>query len=532
MTEQTPSTPRRLSVLRERPLPNCGIFKRAGAVLAAAAFLVVVYGAWGYAVQGRALVSGVIVLLLLRAHSLRWLGLWCLTLGVLACAYAPAGVLYGPPNANTLAALSGSNLGEAMEFLENLPNDVWWTECALVLTGGLLWRTSPCLPALHNKVSVGLLIVVLAVSAFSSLAKNWRKDIALHAQQVNVAEWRFVQAFYGAMTTRADSGLGNVFGAPAWGTVTRGAASPELSVLVIGESVRRDFMGAYNPTLNNTPWMSRVPGIDFTHYVSPYASTAGALSRVLFWSDAANKAAATNVVTLMQAAGYRAFWFSAQGDGEQLRSPASLAAWRAEEKHLPRRGLISERDEALLPRLEKALASTEKPRFIVLHLMGSHPRACRRTDGHYEKFVLSKELSCYIQSIGNTDKLLQHVAERLESTGRTWSLTYLADHGLRLDRDREGVALRQDDGDRMSYSPPFFFTASNLSERRKVEAARNGRYFLPIFARLNDLRVERFARRSCRWLEDVDCDDQTRVTDYEGRNRDYEGLSTTPLADL
>ncbi len=65
-----------------------------------------------------------------------------------------------------------------------------------------------------------------------------------------------------------------------------------------------------------------------------------------------------------------------------------------------------------------------QPQLIVLHLMGSHPQACDRTKGKYTVFVQSKETSCYLYSMTQTDTLLGKLYHQLQNSGESFSMTY------------------------------------------------------------------------------------------------------------
>ncbi len=56
--------------------------------------------------------------------------------------------------------------------------------------------------------------------------------------------------------------------------------------------------------------------------------------------------------------------------------------------------------------------------------MGSHPQACDRTKGKYTTFVQSKETSCYLYSVTQTDALLAKLYGQLQNSGSSFSLTY------------------------------------------------------------------------------------------------------------
>ncbi|MDP1233283.1 sulfatase-like hydrolase/transferase, partial [Klebsiella pneumoniae] len=71
-----------------------------------------------------------------------------------------------------------------------------------------------------------------------------------------------------------------------------------------------------------------------------------------------------------------------------------------------------------------------QPQLIGLHLMGSHPQACDRTKGKYTVFFQSKETSCYLYSMTQTDSLLAKIYHQLQNSADTFSITYFSDNGL------------------------------------------------------------------------------------------------------
>ncbi len=62
-----------------------------------------------------------------------------------------------------------------------------------------------------------------------------------------------------------------------------------------------------------------------------------------------------------------------------------------------------------------------QPQLIVLHLMGSHPQACDRTQGKYETFVQPKETSCYLYTMTQTDDLLRKLYDQLRNSGSSFA---------------------------------------------------------------------------------------------------------------
>ncbi len=89
------------------------------------------------------------------------------------------------------------------------------------------------------------------------------------------------------------------------------------------------------------------------------------------------------------------------------------------------------KDEALLDMTAQVLAQEHsQPQLIVLHLMGSHPQACDRTQGKYETFVQSKETSCYLYTMTQTDDLVRKLYDQLRNSCSSFSLGYFSDHAL------------------------------------------------------------------------------------------------------
>lgn len=93
------------------------------------------------------------------------------------------------------------------------------------------------------------------------------------------------------------------------------------------------------------------------------------------------------------------------------------------------------------------MLATERtqPQLIVLHLMGSHPQACDRTQGKYETFVQSKETSCYLYTMTQTDDLLRQLYDQLRNSGNSFSMVYFSDHGLAFKERGKRCSTAHDD---------------------------------------------------------------------------------------
>ena len=84
-------------------------------------------------------------------------------------------------------------------------------------------------------------------------------------------------------------------------------------IIVIGESVRRDYLSVYGYPLPTTPWMNSAPGIFINGYFSSAANTIDSLSRTLILDYAESGNPGNNMVTLASNAGYETWWISIRG---------------------------------------------------------------------------------------------------------------------------------------------------------------------------------------------------------------------------
>lgn len=264
-------------------------------------------------------------------------------------------------------------------------------------------------------------------------------------------------------------------------------------VIVVGESVRKDFMHSYGFPIENTPFIDSSERWQFNNYLAVGANTLASLQRTLalttvFPSYELNN----NIVTLGEFVGYSTYWLSNQGQVGAFDSPVAAIAKSSATYKFLKKGDFSGTlpDIALLPLFRNTIIkdNTSK-KLIILHMVGSHPSSCGRTGGKYDEFFLSEDLSCYVQSVKNTDKFLHSVHDMLEKTKQTYTLIYLSDHGLKINDDLQmvhGNALKQ------SYEVPLIIWSSSIAKSEKFSARRSGKDFLHLFSELNGFSTHNF----------------------------------------
>lgn len=208
-----------------------------------------------------------------------------------------------------------------------------------------------------------------------------------------------------------------------------------------------------------------------------------------------------NFVTLANRAGFQTWWFSNQGQiGEYDTTIASIAK-RADEAHFLKNGDFeadkNTRDDALLTMTAQVLATERtQPQLIVLHLMGSHPQACDRTQGKYATFVQSKETSCYLYTMTQTDDLLRQLYTQLRHSGDSFSLVYFSDHGLAFkERGKAVQYLAHDDKFQQNFQVPFMVLSSDSKAHRIIKARRSANDFLSFFSQWTGISAKEIKNR-------------------------------------
>ncbi len=453
---------------------------------------------------------------------------------LVAAMYFPFSQAYGAPNFNTLLAMHSTNMEESTEILTIFPWYSYVVGLFIFALGVIAVRRKPDQKSWGRLDSLCLAVSVAAffVAPVQNLAwggvfklkdtgypvVRFVKDVVVNNQEV-VDE----QARMSALSQMKDT----------WNVL---AVKPKYHIymVVIGESARRDALGAFGGHWNNTPFASTVNGTLFTDYVAASGSTQKSLGLTLNRVVDNKPQYQDNFVTLANRAGFQSWWFSNQGQiGEYDTAIASIAK-RADEVQFLKSGDFeadkNTRDEALLKMTEQVFSTHRKqPQLIVLHLMGSHPQACDRTQGKYAEFVQSKETSCYLYTMTQTDQLLGKLYGQLQNTGESFSMVYFSDHGLAFkERGKSTQYLAHDDAFQQNFQVPFMVLSSDDKKHRIVKARRSANDFLSFFSQWTGISAKEIASKY-RFMSN-DKAPPVYVTNFKLQKVDYNHLGTDLFA--
>jgi len=253
-------------------------------------------------------------------------------------------------------------------------------------------------------------------------------------------------------------------------------AKPQVVVLVIGESARRDHQHLYGYAVPTTPEMEQVPGlVRFDNMVTPFDYTVGAVPVILSGYDRLLPGAVPghDLISVFNAAGFDTWWIS---NHPRLGPYDSVIGAYSEQAHhiaytTVHGGIMSSPvlDERMLPVLDGAIAGARGPVLIVLHLFGSHENAADRYPAAF-----SHVGTPYDNSIAYTDHMLAHVQAGLAAHGGPAVMFYVSDHGVRVSECTAGIPAHGDV--RAAYAVPFYFWASpawQAARPRAMQAARD-----------------------------------------------------------
>jgi len=506
-------------------------------ILATVAFSILAGAGYGYGLKLPYALVTLTILLGLRSRITHFA--FTSILAITSAAYYPVAINFGNPDLNVMLAANYTDPGEAAEFIASIPVQDWLFSIAVLVAGiaTIVYRTQ-CRPAKSRVYTLVAIAACLMSPAYHLLDGVHSAVKAIHYPPVRFA----VEAQSSFKRIRDDKELFEVKTAEpsTWAPVVA-AGGPETIVMVIGESARRDFMSAYGFEINNTPWMASAPGKLFTNYISAGPSTVISLVHTLYGRDAEGDRFIrgsylekstiqynNSVVRLLSRAGYKTEWISNQRFFGENDSPISLAGQHSDRYYFAKRGEPGDekkKDTLLLPHIAIALGRHER-KAVFIHLNGSHPNACERTGGQYDRFYRNHELSCYVQSIRNTDALLETIHQQLKAAGGSWALIYFSDHGLRtIDKDTDSERLAHSDKVKEDYEVPLFVATSDDREHQIINAPRSGFEMLAIVTQLARI-TEPHVPSECDLLSSAHCHDERHVLDNDGYESGYEWLES------
>ena len=452
--------------------------------------------------------------------------------------------VYGEPTFSYIASILYTDSAEAISYIKILPISIFIMLSVLLVFTIVLLRTS------YEKLNIRFITPVL----FLVLIALPTKKILQYGLRLGVIDDYFnvlplkrtalvINQLYSVKKDH-DYMIEESKKPSSWVIENPSEASlKENFVIVIGESVRRDFLHAYGFPIENTPFINSSAPFLFDNYISIAPKTVMSLSRTLALvkeDDLKKYELNNNIVSLANTIGYETHWISNQGVVGHHNSPTTVIANRSNFTTFLRKGDgktgQNPMDTEMLPFITDAISKkSSKPKLIIIHMQGSHPYACDRTENKYDEFILSEEISCYNKSIKNTDAFLKEIYNNLEKTEKPFSLVYFSDHGQYTDGKS---MLHSQKPIKEAYEVPFIIwnkekeTENKNTENqtiKKISTRRVGTDFLHLLSQMNNIKTKNITKNYHFISDESNEDKNSKVFDTSENLVNFDTLPDNPI---
>ncbi|WP_128973085.1 phosphoethanolamine transferase [Photobacterium phosphoreum] len=394
---------------------------------------------------------------------MKWLVIF--PIGLVAVLYFQSGYIYGHPNIGIIASLVETNKRESIEFLLAVPIKVWLLNILLAMLFCYYLARIQFVFQWHKSA-----ILVGGICFYFSSLSLFINHIYSSTEHYLVQ----MKAIKNSIHQTAD-----------W-TILSAKPKYKNYVLIVGESMRKDYMSAYGYPIDTTPFLAKTPAILVNGYLSTASHTAVSLPRTLGMSHGLDLHPVNNIITLANAAKMKTIWLSNQGFIGKYDTAVSAIAVHATEKQFLKKGNFltnNTSDYALLPLFKQALAQPYNgSKLIVLHIMGSHENFCDRIKKDIYG-LKDKDLSCYLSTYNQTDTIIKMVVNDLKATNESYSLFYFSDHGLdNVSRVKGQTQLVHGDLYKQNYEVPLIEIASDIKQHIQLNKHISAFDFMSIFS--------------------------------------------------
>ena len=316
-------------------------------------------------------------------------------------------------------------------------------------------------------------------------------------------------------------------------------------VLVIGESMRADYMSVYGYPLQTTPFLDNVNGIFIDAYYSTAGYTDNSLMHSLYWKPDNEMADNSdvffgNIIQLSKKAGLKTHWISNNNSGWT----AQITPLANQSDYVDLKGAETLKDDELLVKLSDILQKPSKSKennqanLFIIHLYGQHEPYCEKLKNKPQFNVNIGDIDCYLQSIYEDDQRLKQLSEILNKYG-SYSIMFFSDHALTSSENgsqKRYTTLRHaiyDKDYRQSFLVPMFQISSDSTEHKIIKTQKSGFNFIYAFTEWLDIKERHLNPNYCFWCEKIDENIQVLVyRKVDGsKHLHYDG-DTVPLNQL
>ncbi|MDR0805934.1 MAG: phosphoethanolamine transferase [Enterobacteriaceae bacterium] len=433
--------------------------------------------------------------------------------------------MYGYPNINIVISFINTDVNESLEFIKQIPSIYLIYSFILISLAIYIIKNQKYIKINNNIILFSVFIIVVISTPLSDYCKG-----KLSTSSFKFTLFKFSNDIISSynQVTNFNKNLKELINNKSDWNPTPVKNDYDTYIVVIGESVRSDFMHTYGFSLNNTPYLDSINGLIFKNYISASGATQLSLSRTLALSNGKHIDFKNNIIKLAKKQGFRTYWVSNQGSFGNDDSISAMIGKQADSVTFLKKGEYNTEkylDENLVTPYKSALLDNNysNKKLIFIHLMGSHPDFCERVNYKYDEFFVNKKLSCYVQSIKNTDTLLSKIASYATQNNKRWTMMYFSDHGLSY-QDRDGnITIEHSSSYKKNFHVPFFITSYNDKKRNEINHYRSAFDFMSLYLRWTG-STDLLINKNCDLLSDIDCGDELKIIDFNNNMKNYKNL--------
>ena len=202
---------------------------------------------------------------------------------LVAACYFPFAQAYGAPNFNTLLALHSTNMEESTEILTIFPWYSYMVGIFIFVLGVIAIRRKKESEKARWNTFDSLCLVFSVATFFVAPVQNLAWGGVFKLKDTGYPVFRFAKDVIvnNNEVIEEQERMAKLSGMKDTWTVTAVKPKYQTYVVVIGESARRDALGAFGGHWDNTPFASSVNGLIFADYIAASGSTQKSLGLTL-----------------------------------------------------------------------------------------------------------------------------------------------------------------------------------------------------------------------------------------------------------
>ncbi|OAT51452.1 phosphoethanolamine transferase [Providencia heimbachae] len=393
--------------------------------------------------------------------------------------YTPIGLNFGAPTYQYVSSIIATDAMESKEFFTQISIKSYLFAILIILSFIYFRKITKKnnIQFYKNK----MLLICLAITAL-----------------INQSPFKlFENIYHSTLNVKNEiSNLSNFTKESEWGISSLKKHTPQYDdyILIIGESVRRDYMQAYGYPIENTPFINKTNGIIIDGLTAGGTNTVSSLRMMLTLSDKDKWEPnyGLNFVDLAKSAGYKVYWISNQGFLGEFDTPITFIAKRSDIKKFNKMGAFNSKDTSdfsLIDTFKKELDeknNISQKRLFVIHLYGSHPDACARIEDYKNNYITKdskfNNIACYVASIEKTDKILSSIYNLLKTqerdNNRSFSMLYFSDHGVSHSLIDDEIKLNLSNSSKKVLNIPLMVFNSDSEKQEYIKTNKSGKLFV------------------------------------------------------